>query len=172
MRVAGIDVCLGLGAGSPLEFLYHVFYLSFYSIIPFCIIPVLNILIVKKIDSEHRFRSNHQNSKDTRTKNLTITMLAVCTVFAITTIPTEILFFMHLVSKLLGTNLISNVNIILKVTYQLDHINHSINFLLYCLTGSIFRQTLVRLFQSCRKQNSQRNIEVAGPTIEAQVSSL
>ena len=98
--------------------------------------------------SQQSFRNNHQQSKDSKTKTLTITMLAVSIVFVITTLPDAILMFMQVDSEFLATVLITEGGIFLRVIGYLDNINHSINFLLYCLSGSIFMQTLVCLCQS------------------------
>ena len=164
-----MSLCYSFIGGSVLETIYDAFLASLYSIIPSCIISVLNILIIKKMKSQHRFRNNHQKSKDTQMKILTMTMLAVCIVFIITTLPAEVFLIMRLISELLGIDLITSDSVILRISYQLGNINHSVNFLLYCLTGSVFRQTLVNLCQCCRRQNPQGHIEEPCPTVEAQV---
>ena len=47
-EVGGMTICYPFGSGSLLEILYNVFLACVYSIIPFCIISVLNILIIKE----------------------------------------------------------------------------------------------------------------------------
>ena len=166
--VDGMNLCYAFSSGSLMEILYYILLSFLYTIIPFCIISVLNILIFRKIKSQNRFKNNHQKSKNTKTTNLTLTMFAVCVVFIITTLPMEILSCLRMALELFGTDLIAYDNMFLRVASQMDTINHSINFLLYCLTGSVFRQTLVRVCQSCRKQNLQSPME-ACPTVDSQV---
>ena len=124
-----------------------------YCIIPSCIIVTTNIIMIRKIHSQKKFQSRHQASshhrKSKRNTNLTLTMFAVCLVFVVTTLPAGIIFFVRSVTKFLGTK----VPPLIILIYKMDNINHGINFVLYCVTGSVFRQTLVKLF-TCHKDRS------------------
>ena len=74
---------------------------------------------------------------------------------------------MRLLSEFLEADLITNYSTIVLITYGLDDMNHAINFILYCVTGTVFRQTLVKMFQSRKKKRSQIEEHVA--TVETQV---
>ena len=94
-------------------------------------------------------------------------MFAVCIVFIVTTLPASLIFFMRLLSEFLEADFIVDRSTLLLITYELDDINHAVNFILYCLSGSVFRQTLVNMFQSCGQKNSQ--IEEPIPTLQTQL---
>ena len=143
--------CQFLTHGSLFSILYGLIFGLIYSLIPLCIIVVLNILIMRKINSQRKFSIKHQTSKHVKpkvTSNLTITMFVVCVAFVITTVPPETLYIVLSMSTVLGT---TSVPFIALVSYRLKSINHSMNFLLYCLPGSVFRQTFFRLF-TCRNK--------------------
>ena len=151
--------CYLLGyVDSQSEAIYILLYSLLYSIIPFCIILILNTLTVKKIYSQEKFRVQHQTSqrgKPGRSTSMTVTMFAVCIVFVLTTLPGQVLSLNRAVTRLRGMDLQLGNNIFVLTLYKLDSVNHSVNFILYCVTGSVFRQTLVRLF-TCRKRRISR----------------
>ena len=120
--------------------------------IPFCIISVLNVLTINTIRYQQKIMNKNQKSKDGKMTNLTITMFAVCIVFLITTLPIFVDVSIHLLSEFLGTDFIKTDILPRLIALRMDSINHSVNFLLYCITGSVFRQTLILLFQSCRRK--------------------
>ena len=99
--------------------------------------------------------------------SLTITMYAMCVVFVVTTFPAPVLVTIYTISELLGTDLMKTQNALFEITLRLSLINHSINFLLYCLTGSVFRKALSQV--CCKVRITSRQIEEQCPTVEAQV---
>ena len=128
-----------------------------YSIIPFTIITTLNILIIKKVKLQLAFRAQSQGQKLTQavsTKNngLVFMTVAVFVVFGLTSFPnTIILIVHHLCHYFKAGNCELGTFNLLQYSFMLENINHSVNFFLYCLTGSVFRETLYKLFQ-CRKR--------------------
>ena len=102
--------------------------------------------------------------------NLTFTMLAVCIVFIVTTLPEEICRFLLSLSQLFGFNFIDVNHTVVQITYKLICINHSANFMLYCVTGTAFRQNLVPFLQSCKRQYPRSHRQRQCTTVEETVS--
>ena len=171
--INGMNTCHSVGSGSPFATVHSIFNGFIYCIIPFFIISTLNILTLRNIQSKRKFRIKHQTSQKGKSASLnhslTVTMYAVCIVFGVTTLPGRVASTILTISKLLGTNLITRHSMVWIITHMPDLVNHSINFLLYCLTGSVFRQALVRLLQSFKPRKMSRNIQEPCPTIEGQV---
>lgn len=145
---------------------------AIYSFVPFLIITLLNSFIIKHIVSarhvrnmlrqqsslSHRNASLHPNQKQNEaSKRITITLLAVSFTFLITTLP------MNLV--LIYTSSVDTIDqdddatfakrqLIGSVAEMLMYVNHSVNFILYCMTGKKFRDQFKALACWCHK--SQR----------------
>ncbi len=112
-----------------------------YSYLPVTMIVVCNILILvglKKAAKRRKMLSTQEN-RDTR--SLTITMVAICVTFVVNTIPLTIFFAVlvgagQYVQRTPAMSLGRNIILILGLT------NHSINFFLYVMTSSKFREEL------------------------------
>ena len=144
-----------------------------YSLLPSFIIFILNILMIKKVNSQRKFRIQHQTSQQGESaanpNNLTLTMFVVYFVFILTTLPGDSLLSIETVSKLLGIDSIFGDSSLYFIACKMYIINHSINFILYCVTGKIFRQTLVCLFTCHKRRISKRYSTQQCPTIKEQV---
>ncbi len=112
-----------------------------YSYLPVTIIVVCNILILVglKKAAERRKMLSKQENRDTR--SLTITMVAICVTFVVTTVPLTIFFAVlvgagQYLQRTPAMSLGRNIILILGLT------NHSINFFLYVMTSSKFREEL------------------------------
>ena len=167
-NLEGIYHCSSLGLSSWVETVHSVFLAFVYSIVPFCIISILNVLTVTKIYSKIKFRAQHQTPQQKSSphpiSSLTVTMFAVCIVFVMTTVPGRVA---HIINTIGVDTGLSKLGLI--ALHNLALINHSTNFLLYCLTGSVFRKTFIRMFQSARRGASQRQIQEPCLTVESQV---
>ena len=165
-------MCHTFSSGSLINSIYSVFLACVYSVIPCGVISVLNALILKKISSKRKFRVNHQTSQQGKpigmVTSLTITMFSVCIVFAVTTLPGRIMIIVHTIAQYLGMDVVL-YEIYLVVAFRVTAINHCVNFLLYCISGSVFRQTFVRLFKNCKVRQPSRPIEEPVPTVESQL---
>ncbi len=123
-----------------------------YSYLPVTIIIVCNVLILVGLRraAEKRKSLSQQENQDTR--SLTITMVTICVTFVVTTMPITILY-----TVLLGTGewiyqkpamaLVRTIILILGLA------NHSVNFFLYVMTSSKFREELRGL---CRVRAGRR----------------
>ena len=126
-----------------------------YSILPFFVIAILNILMIRKLQVQKAFRLQTQGRNGVQNsainnKSLLIMMVFVCLVFMVTTVPGAVLMIVNLSFCLwqdedcrFGRGWHTHLR------YMLEDINHSVNFFLYCITGSVFRHALFQLFR-CR----------------------
>ena len=121
-------------------------------------------LTLKNINSKRKFRANHQTSQQGQSTSvitgLTVTMFSVCTVFTVTTLPGRVIFMFYTIAEYLGID---------DVHYEKYLVigNHCVNFLLYCMTGSVLRQTFASLFKKCKVRQPPRPIEEQIPTVES-----
>ena len=142
-----------------------------YTVLPLVFISVLNVLLIRQIRVQKAFRANSQvqNFKPTSFANnssLVAIMVCVCLVFAVSSLPAAILDIAKLRCKFTkASHCITFEGWLYSLALMLDNINHSINFFLYCLTGSVFRRALFQLFKCKNSKHSgghlpeQRSIE-------------
>ena len=90
--------------GSLIDIIQSVLNGFVFSIIAFCIVSVLNMLTLKKINSQRKFRIKHQRSKQGKSasmnSSLTMTMFAVCAVFVVTTLPGRVILIVLSISEI------------------------------------------------------------------------
>ncbi len=124
-----------------------------YSILPFCIVLVLNVLITFRLwkNRSSISRADGSNSSSRVSQNrITIMLLTVSFVWLLMTSP----FTMW---SLLGTHRGSSHQraqtfLFKTICFLCLYINHGINFYLYCCTGRRFRQDLTDIIcVPCRK---------------------
>lgn len=140
-----------------------------YSFVPFVIITILNVLIVRQVLSARERRSKLQNMELTTnflrskgshkrpnesSKKLTCMLLAVSFTFLLTTLPMNML---QIVSAFFGADSESadpqayrkryaQLTLARTVAELLMYVNHSVNFFLYCATGRKFRKQVKDMF--------------------------
>ena len=131
--------------------------LIIYSIIPLVIITVLNVFLIRKVQVQGAFRarSQGQHSVSISSKNVSLfaMMVSLCVVFAVTSLPASIISTVnHLCKFTTGSRCAVIGGWIYRIPFMLNDVNHGVNFFLYCLAGSIFRQALFQLFKcKCAK---------------------
>ena len=124
-----------------------------YSFVPLIVITVLNVLLLRKIRVINSFRARSQGQHSVSTsfmKNMSLMamMICLCVVFAVTTLPGTILIIIdHLCKVTTGRGCIIVGGWLSRIVFMLNDINHGVNFFLYCLTGSVFRQAFLKLFK-------------------------
>ena len=127
-----------------------------YFILPFLIISALNTVIVAKVVKATRRRRSLQQPKhdksvgcDNRTRRdvkLNVMLLAVSITFCISSSPmvvlmvTEVLFDENAPPEKLAALFLART-----ICELLMYVNHAINFLLYCVSGGQFTETLIKL---------------------------
>ena len=138
--------CLSFVKDTWIEFMLIFFLFMIYSFVPLIIITVLNVLILRKIQVKHAFRARSQGQHSVSTsfmKNVSLMamMICLCVVFAVTTLPGIILIIIdHLCKVTTGRGCTFVGGWLNRIVFMLNDINHGVNFFLYCLTGSVFRQ--------------------------------
>ncbi len=138
-----------------------------YSFIPFLVLCVLNVLIIKSVIVSQREMSKHNETGLAASKHslqhrgnrrMTIMLLTISCTFLVTTTPMNISLIINTyVNSQLDSDfttytpgehrLIARLILLTGVTKMLMFTNHSINFFLYCATGQAFRKQLVQLFR-------------------------
>nr|KAI8761976.1 FMRFamide receptor [Biomphalaria glabrata] len=146
-----------------------------YSTLPFLIITVLNILIIKEVAGARSNRvllsgaeadsstltSGHtsrvRRSKMSESQRLTVLLLTVSFMFILLTLPNNILLICTRVWNQYQKDIESSKYLARTFTELLMYINHSINFFLYCATGNKFRQQILDLFR-CQHRRQRRGV--------------
>ena len=132
-----------------------------YSFFPFCIVTAVNISIIKKMKSQRAFvmTLQRQDIKQPAFKHNTslVTMsIAVCIVFAVSTFPGSILLMgTYLCRFLQGEFCISLDGWLFRVAVLFDEIN----FFLYCISGSVFRDAFCQIFRCKIRKNTNKNVQ-------------
>ena len=131
-----------------------------YCPLPFFFMIFLNIKIIRKFKAQilFRLRSQGESCKQTSSANnpsLVAMMITVSLVFAVTSFPATILLTVQHSCTLMQASLCLPKWLI-EVSFMLNNINHSVNFFLYCLSGSVFRLALINMFR-CKKRTSSRS---------------
>ena len=142
--------------------------LSTYSILPFVLILVMNLVIIHKIikskkrrrDSLMGGRGKEATSRINHGRNrVTLLLLSITCMWLLLTAPIMMWTFVAQQdtkdSHLRAKNLLAKT-----VCFLLMYINHGINFALYCLSSRNFRKELYRMccisFQNFRRKSSAR----------------
>ena len=125
------------------------------SVLLYSIITILNSLFVRKLKSKPKIHLQNPKQVSSRDKLLVLMMFAICTVFAVTTFPICV--------SMIITSAIHHVHLTdwtafsewsYVFTLVLANINHSVNFFFYCITGTVLRKALFRLFRCNTNQNN------------------
>ena len=163
--VVKVEKCVPIHAGY-IEFLQKVWTiidLLIVCLIPFSVILVGNICIIAKLVRRQRRLSSINETSIRRTSStrnngsissLTAMLLVLSTVFLLTTLPTGVIMY---ISDNYWTHdsdpeTLANQQLWWAVSNMLMYTNNSVNFLLYCLSGSRFRKEARRLFCACNKE--------------------
>ena len=156
--VEGIPVCHGKSQNAKTDFIVILPTYFLYSIIPFSIITTLNALIIKRIRSQRAFRIRSQGHTSTlaaRDAALVSMMTAICIAFVITTFPSSILMIYTYSLRYFHGTEFHFEDWLSRLLLLLEDINHCVNFFLYCITGSVFRNSLFQMF-NCKKKECNR----------------
>ena len=125
--------------------------LTIYSLLPFLIMMSCAVVIIITVYRRQRMFSRRGSINDTRgsqVKTLTVTLLIVVFVFLLLTSPFVI--YATTLRSLYGK---VNVDFTLFffVASCLRYVNNSVNFVLYCISGTSFRIELMALFRNRRR---------------------
>ena len=150
-----------------------------YSVIPSGIILTCNITTMRKIRQVHRKRlalTHHVTAPiATRTRRMTGMLLLVSLTFIAVSLP---LTFTWWLMSLFNIDRCPVSEKILQVFRIIHLLNHSINFLLYVVSGSLFRNELKKLCgktcESCDRvtRSRARNYPVEGVAVVGAVNGV
>ena len=119
--------------------------LALYCFIPFVVVITLNSLIIYRLNTnpnllrEESARSNSGSTSQPR-ERISVLLLTVSFTWFLLMLPFSLIGFV---------SFLHNVRVLRVVCFMLMYTNHSINFLLYCLTGRKFRHELMRMLKIC-----------------------
>ena len=154
-------ICHLHGLDEKVAFTITIIISLLYSFIPFGIMTILNTLTVMKLKSRQEFHARLQHNRQStasRDRSMVAMMLSVCVLFALTTFPIIAVSVVttHVVTYIKGVGIMGNSfnewSFVIAVV--LSNINNSMNFFLYCMTGSVFRNALFSLLK-CKKMQYQ-----------------
>ena len=149
----GIPACKSIGSNDILNLFNSITSFFLYVVIPFFTITTFNILIVLRIRRQRNFRARSTSQQEeaannNKHKGLISMMIAVCIVFAVASFPKMILMLIVYSCRLgEGEQCISFFMWPFTFAMFLDDLNHCINLFLYCLSGSVFRNALLKVFR-------------------------
>ena len=130
------------------------------SVIPFIIMLSCSILIVLRIQLSKFRRTSVSMLK---MSSITTMLVTVCIAFVIFTLPKTLLMSFYQ-ETITAFGCCYTMHVIKPVILMFMLANYSINFVLYCLSGSIFRSELKKLFtcMTCKYGTAKCNIPVSG----------
>ncbi|XP_046366782.2 C-C chemokine receptor type 1-like [Haliotis rufescens] len=158
--------------------------LCVFSLIPLIVLIIANISIIQKILTRRRnarrinpvvstITSEQKRYQDKKTSSMTIMLLVLNLVFFVCTTPISV----YLIGEPYWLDDLTPrqeavLSLVWAIANMLQYTNNSINFLLYCISGSRFRNTLKDLFQRRNRvrpsnsmtmlRNSQREAGASG----------
>lgn len=135
-----------------------------YSLLPCVILIVSNSVLVRKVSESVRNarvtlaqgQSDQLRSREKKASSLTVTLVAISLAFFLLSTPLSLLFIIAPYTSLditvnpLGVAVLNFMYVLLNLFW---YINSALNFYLYCLTGTKFRNDF-RLLLCCRNEQS------------------
>lgn len=137
-----------------------------YSFLPFVIISAVNFMIINTVCKARRRReklllSSKQKKIETRRANskLTLMLLSLSFSFLFLTLPMNIMMIAVVFWNKENHSPEENwtFSLIRTITELLMYTNHTVNFMLYFVTGQRFRQQFVKIFIPCNTTWSTAN---------------
>ena len=155
--------CNYYGNSTPTDTYFHFIWSICYTVLPLLFITVLNVLLIRQIQAQKSFRAKSQvkNFRPSFANNhsLIAIMVSVCVVFAVASLPAAISSIVDWLCKFTkASHCLAFEGWLYIFTLTLDNSNHSINFFLYCLTGSVFRRALFQLFKCKNLKHSEGHL--------------
>ncbi|XP_052083777.1 uncharacterized protein LOC127721143 [Mytilus californianus] len=143
---------------------WSVLDLCLYSAIPSVFMIIGNILIVVKVlrsrkgiqrhsDSGSSNRTNG-SSRNSKFSSMTIVLIMLNIFFVILTSPSGILLIGMIYWETHDNEIL--IWQLVDVFDVLSYLDNSLNFMLYCLSGSLFRQEVIKLF--CPRRRSIQDV--------------
>ena len=160
----GIPLCVFFGINRKFDLIFQIILSTLYCILPLILITVLNLSTIWKLRSQNvlRMRLQGQSSNQKTLVSQVTMMVAICFVFAITTFPITSFMVVQTVCMLIHGGPCYTIGpLVMLLMIFLEQSNHSVNFFMYCMTGSTFRAAFYNIiWDKCKRKGSQRNPEI------------
>ncbi|XP_064622921.1 FMRFamide receptor-like [Lineus longissimus] len=132
--------------------------LCIYSVIPFTAILICNCILIKKVrksqskqkELQTRMTSDDEAS-ESRMISMTRMLITVSLTFILLTLPTSIYFVARGMIVIQSKEQSYALQLAYAITTMISLVNHSINFLLYCLSGTQFRREVYLMFKGQKR---------------------
>jgi hypothetical protein len=129
--------------------------LVIYSVIPFTSIVACNCLLVYKVRQSKLKRTTLQDQANdavtSRMTSMTRMLITVSLMFIILTSPVTIYFLIRGQIVVKTKRQSETLQLTYAITTIISLINHAINFLLYCVSGSQFRREVFLMFKGQKR---------------------
>ena len=152
--VQKVDQCLfGLNIDSNLNIAMSILMVTLHSMTPAILVMIFNILIIKALITRNKtFKKRTTNySRDMmKTQSITRMLITVSFLFAACRLPGSLTIITDILSKhFFKVDIFENFEYIYRISYILTMVDHAVNFVVYCISSSVFRaQALNQL--SCK----------------------
>ena len=148
----GRPICRFIGTNAIYDTVCIFMLNLLYNVLPFALICSLNALVVKEVKSRRQFRLKFLGQTGIQSNSVNKTLLlpmmvSVCVFFAVMSFPAMTHMFIRMICRLLGHGKCMQGTVLTVIPFLFDYLNHSMNFFLYCLTGSVFRNKFLHLLQ-------------------------
>ena len=154
---------------------------AFFSFIPFGILVIANAGIIIRIAHSNYVRKHNmkQSSGGVKMTSMTAILLTVSLIFLLTTAPISIYLLIQENVKRSSTEEEDALNSLWwAIVVNVNYINHSCNFFLYCISGPRFRRELRGMFGLHRQvypasvtQTTEHSVKTQGVTLPHTASS-
>ncbi len=139
-------------------------FITLYSFVPFAILIVCNVIIIYQVDNANQTRQRmnvgHSGLTQSASSNMTAILLTISFAYLILGSPNAILFgYWTLNQDVIKNN--PKTFILLKLLNEVFQmlllVNHSLNLLFYCISGTIFRHELKAMLRCGRRVNFRKS---------------
>ena len=160
-----------------------------YSFLPFVLLLVMNVVIIvfmgqadrrkRNMTNQFKIKRSEEQRNTINSRKLTIMLLSITCAFIILTAPSMVINILREKGQpyfnLDNPKDMAKYILTRQVSRILLYLNHSINFFLYCITGSKFRRELSAMLQclSARERHRKKTLRMSVASIaEASMTNL
>ncbi|ELU07219.1 hypothetical protein CAPTEDRAFT_190142 [Capitella teleta] len=143
------------------ETVYQWAYFVLGIVIPLITLSYCNIFLIKALRSINNngpampagARGNQES-----TRHITLTFVAIIIIYIILVTPSEILGFLrkHILTNQTGSNK-EKYNLIVDISNTLQAVNFSLNFIVYCIINTSFRNSIINVFRCIFRPRAKMN---------------
>ncbi len=151
--------CIRLGKKGWYVTAYSFLYLVVNPMIPFVLLFLMNVVIIKTVWKSAGFRNGQTDSANYQ---ITVMLVLVSITFIFLLLPFQIgSLYESIVQRPKTPKAHATYMLIFYVTFHVANLNYGVNFFLYLLSGSRFRKDFVSLFFCEREQLPPQAVEIS-----------